>query len=264
MPVYSDSHAHLTLDAFDGDREEVLARARGAGLRHIVTVSSYIGDAERCADLAARHDFIHFTAGVHPHEAKDWRDPVADGVRRAARRPKAVAIGEIGLDYHYDLSPRDRQREVFRAQVGLARELRLPIVIHTREAWPDTMAILEEEGARDLGGVFHCFSGGVEEARRCLDFGFLLSFAGPLTFKNPGDLPGAAVFAPLDRILVETDSPYLTPHPYRGKRNEPATVLLVAAKVAELKGLTPDAVGEATTRNLEKVFRLEPRDTGGA
>jgi TatD DNase family protein len=246
------------MDRFDADREAVIARARDAGLRHIVTISSYVGDAERCADLAARHDLIRFTAGVHPHEAKLWNDEVAAGVRAAAARPKAAAIGEIGLDYHYDLSPRDRQREVFRAQIRLARDLRLPIVVHTREAWPDTFAILDEESARDLGGVFHCFSGGVEEARRGLDLGFFLSFAGPLTFKNAGPLPEAAAFAPLDRILVETDSPYLAPHPLRGRRNEPAHVLHVAARVAALKGLDQEAVGEATTANLERLLDLAP------
>ena len=256
MPLYSDSHAHLTMEPFDPDREEVIARARAAGLAHVVTVSSYRGDAARCADLAARHDVLHFTAGLHPHEAKDWSDEVARGLREAALRPKAVAIGEIGLDYHYDLSPRDRQRAVFREQIRMARALRLPIVIHTREAWPDTFAILEEEGGRAIGGVFHCFSGGPEEARRGLDLGFHLSFAGPVTFKNAGVLRDAAAYAPLDRILIETDAPYLTPHPHRGSRNEPARVLLVAATLATLKKMTPEQIGETATRNLEAVFRL--------
>jgi TatD DNase family protein len=245
------------MDRFDPDREAVIERARAAGLRHVVTVSSYVGDAGRCADLAARHDFLRFTAGVHPHEASLWTAEVAAGVRAAAARPKAAAIGEIGLDYHYDRSPRDRQREVFREQIRLARDLRLPIVVHTREAWPDTFAILEEEGARDAGGVFHCFSGGVDEARRGLDLGFYLSFAGPVTFKNAGSLPEAAAFAPLDRILVETDAPYLTPHPLRGRRNEPSYVVHVAARIAAIKGLDPDAVGTATTRNLEVAFRID-------
>ena len=254
--MFSDSHAHLTLEHFDPDREEVIARARDAGIARLITVSSFIGDAEACAGLASRHDFIHFTAGVHPHEAKGWTPEVARAIRRAAGRPKAVAIGEIGLDYHYDFSPREAQRRVFREQLVLARDLRLPIVIHTREAWDDTLDILREESAADVGGVFHCFSGGKEEARRCLDLGFYLSFAGPVTFKNSSGVAEAAAFAPLDRILCETDSPYLTPHPFRGKRNEPARVVLVAAKVADLKRLTPEAVGEATTRNLEDVFRL--------
>jgi TatD DNase family protein len=234
----------------------VIARARAAGVVRLITVSSFIGDAEACAALAARHDFIHFTAGVHPHEAKSFTPEAAEGIRRAAALPLAVAIGEIGLDYHYDFSPREAQRRVFCAQIAMARELKLPVVIHTREAWDDTLRILGEERASEIGGVFHCFSGGTAEARRCLDLGFFLSFAGPVTFKNARDVAEAAAFAPLDRVLCETDSPYLTPHPHRGKRNEPANVLLVAAKIAALKGLTTEAVGEATTRNLEAVFRL--------
>ena len=256
MPVLSDSHAHLTMDRFDADRDAVIARAREAGLAHVITISSYIGDAGRCADLASRHDFIHFTAGVHPHEAKDWTDEVARDVREAAGRPKAVAIGEIGLDYHYDHSPRSAQRDVFRAQIAMARDLGLPIVIHTREAWDDTFLILEEERAAKIGGVFHCFSGGPEEARRGLDLGFYLSFAGPITFKNPGRLPEAAALAPLDRILIETDSPYLTPHPHRGQRNEPARVVHVAGKIAEIRKVPVETVGEAVTRNLEMMFRI--------
>jgi len=254
--VLSDSHAHLTLEHFDPDRDEVIARARAAGIERLVTVSSFIGDAAACAELAARHDFIHFTAGVHPHEAKSWTPAVAESIRQAAARPKAVAIGEIGLDYHYDFSPREDQRRAFREQIALARDLRLPIVIHTREAWDDTLLILREERASGMGGVFHCFSGGREEAARCLDLGFHLSFAGPLTFRNAGSLAEAAAFAPIDRLLCETDAPYLTPHPFRGRRNEPARVVHVVEKLAALKGLPPAQVAEATTRNLERVFRI--------
>jgi TatD DNase family protein len=187
---------------------------------------------------------------------------VAGAIRDAARRPKAVAIGEIGLDYHYDLSPREVQRAVFREQVLMARELRLPVVIHTREAWPDTLAILREERASEIGGVFHCFSGGTDEARLCLDLGFHLSFAGPVTFKSARAVAEAAAYAPLDRILTETDAPYLTPHPHRGTRNEPARVVHVAERIAALKGLTAGEVGAAATRNLEDVFRLPPSAPG--
>ncbi len=263
MVVHSDSHAHLTMDRFDADRDAVILRAREAGLAHVITVSSHVGDALRCADLAARHDFIHFTAGVHPHDAKDWTDDVAGGVREAARRPKAVAIGEIGLDYHYDRSPRPAQRDAFRAQIRMARDLGMPIVIHTREAWEDTFAILEDERAGEVGGVFHCFSGGPGEVRCALDLGFDLSFAGPVTFKNPGRLPEAVRAVPLDRLLTETDAPYLTPHPHRGSRNEPARVIHVAEKIAALKSLSVDEIGEAATRNLERVFRIPPAPRGG-
>ena len=258
MPITSDSHAHLTDARFDADRDAVIARARAAGLTHIVTVPTRIGDADRCADLAAAHDFIHFTAGVHPHEAKDWSLEVARALERAARRPKSVAIGEIGLDYHYNMSPPSEQRAVFREQITLARTLRLPIVVHTRSAWDDTFAILRDEGAAAGGGVFHCFSGGPEEAARALQTGFLLSFAGPVTFKNAGALAEAAAATPLDRLLIETDSPYLSPHPLRGGRNEPARVIHVAETIAALKGISSDAIGEAATRNLERLFGLAP------
>ena len=254
--MLSDSHAHLTLEHFDPDREAVIARAREAGIARLVTVSSFLGDAAACADLAERHAFIHFTAGVHPHEAKSFTPEAAAEIRSAAARPKAVAIGEIGLDYHYDFSPRDAQRRVFREQIALARDLKRPIVIHTREAWDDTLRILRDERAAEIGGVFHCFSGGVEEARRCLDLGFWISFAGPVTFKNARDVAEAAAYVPADRLLCETDSPYLTPHPYRGQRNEPARVRLVVERIAALRGLSPEAIGEATTRNLERVFRF--------
>ncbi len=262
MPVYSDSHAHLTFDQFDADRDAVIARAREAGVTRIITVSTYLDDAERCADLAARHPAIHFTAGVHPHEAKRWDEGVAKALRKVAQRPKSIAIGEIGLDYHYDHSPRDVQRAVFRKQIALARDLGLPIVIHTREAWSDTFTILEEEGAASIGGVFHCFSGGPDEARRCLGFGFYLSFAGPITFKNAGELPEAALCVPLDRLLIETDAPFLTPHPHRGRRNEPSHVVLVAERIAALRDVTADQIGETTTRNLETVFRLTRQSDG--
>jgi len=262
MPVFSDSHVHLTFDKFDVDRDAVIARARDAGVSHMITVSSYLGDAELCADLAARHPDIYFTAGVHPHEAKGWNEDVSQALSKVARRPKSVAVGEIGLDYHYDHSPREVQRAVFREQIGMARDLGLPIVIHTREAWSDTFSILEEEKAAAIGGVFHCFSGGPEEARRCLDLGFYLSFAGPITFKNPGQLPEAAALVPIDRLLTETDAPFLTPHPHRGKRNEPSHVVLVAERIAALRGVTAAQIGEATTRNLEAVFRLTDRVDG--
>jgi len=254
--MLSDSHAHLTLEHFDPDRDAVIARARAAGITRLVTVSSFLGDAPACAALAERHDFMRFTAGVHPHEAKSFTPEAAAGIRSAAALPRAVAIGEIGLDYHYDFSPRDAQRRVFREQIGIARDLKRPIVIHTREAWDDTLAILREEKASDIGGVFHCFSGGTGEARRCLDLGFYVSFAGPVTFKNARDVAEAAVFVPIDRLLCETDSPYLTPHPHRGQRNEPARVRLVVERIAALRGLAADAVGEATTRNLERVFGI--------
>jgi TatD DNase family protein len=254
--VWSDSHAHLTDDRFAADRDEVIARARAAGLTRLVTVASKLGDGDSCADLAAAHDFIWFAVGVHPHEAKLWSLETARGIERAARRPKCLAIGEIGLDYHYNHSPPKEQRAAFREQIALARELALPIVIHTREAWDDTFAILRDENAAALGGAFHCFSGGPEEAHKALQIGFLLSFAGPLTFKNATALREAAALVPRERLLIETDAPYLTPHPRRGERNEPALVRLVAERLAEVHGTSPETIGAAVTANLDRLFQI--------
>jgi len=254
--VWSDSHAHLTDERFATDRDEVIARARAAGLSRLVTVASRLGDGDACADLAAAHDFIWFAVGVHPHEAKHWGLETARGIERAARRPKCLAIGEIGLDYHYNHSPPKEQRAVFREQITLARDLGLPIVIHTREAWPDTFAILRDENAGSLGGAFHCFSGGPEEANQALRTGFLLSFAGPLTFRNADALREAAALVPQDRLLVETDAPYLTPHPRRGERNEPALVRLVTERLAEIHGASAETIGRAATANLDRLFRI--------
>jgi len=254
--VWSDSHAHLTDDRFAADRDEVIARARAAGLTRLVTVASKLGDGDPCADLAAAHDFIWFAVGVHPHEAKHWGLEAARDIERAARRPKCLAIGEIGLDYHYNHSPPQEQRAAFREQVALARALSLPIVIHTRAAWDDTFAILRDENAAALGGAFHCFSGGPEEAHKALQTGFLLSFAGPLTFKTATALREAAALVPRERLLVETDAPYLTPHPRRGERNEPAYVRLVTERLAEVHGTSPDSIGAAVTANLDRLFRI--------
>ncbi len=252
--IFTDSHAHLTLDAFDADREEVILRAREAGLRYLCTIGSLARDAEAAAALAARHDFLYHTAGLHPHDAKLWDGASGGRLEALAASPRLLALGEIGLDYHYDHSPRDRQREAFREQIRLARRLGLPVVIHTREAHDDTLRIVEEEKAADVGGVFHCFSGNAEMARFAAGLGFRISFSGSLTFKNAGDLREVAASVPLHLLLTETDAPFLSPHPHRGKRNEPIRVMEVVTKLAEIRGTTPDAMGELTTRNFESTF----------
>jgi TatD DNase family protein len=253
--VLGDSHAHLTLEHFDPDREEVIARARQSGVARIVTVSSFIGDASACAALAARHDFIHFTAGVHPHEAKSFTPEAAADIRTAATRPKAVAIGEIGLDYHYDFSPRDVQQAVFRAQMRLARERRQPVVIHTREADEDTIAILREEGGGEVRGVLHCFTGGRALAEAALALGFFVSVAGIITFPRAEALRETVRAVPLDRLLTETDSPFLAPVPHRGKRNEPAHVARVVAALGDMHGMPAAAVAARTAANFHTLFR---------
>ena len=255
-PAWSDSHVHLTDERFASDLDAVIERARAAGLTGLVTVSTYLGDGDRCAELAAAHDFIRFAVGVHPHEAKHWNLEASRAVERAVRRPKAVAVGEIGLDYHYNRSPPKEQRAAFREQIVLAHAAGLPIVVHTRAAWDDTFAILRDENAAALGGVFHCFSGGPEEAKKALATGFFLSFAGPLTFRNADALREAAALVPVDRLLIETDAPYLTPHPHRGERNEPARVGLVGERLAAIHDVPADALAGTIAGNLDRLFRI--------
>ena len=251
-----DTHAHLDDARFDSDRDAMIARAREAGVEHFVTIGCDLATSRAAVELADRYPFVYATVGVHPHEAKQIGDSWYDDLRRLAQHQKVVAYGEIGLDYHYNHSPPKLQRERFREQIVLARDLRLPIVVHTREAQDDTMAILKEENAADVGGVFHCFSGDARLAKDALDLGFLLSFSGVITFQNATMLRDIVKTVPMDRILVETDSPYLTPAPHRGQRNEPAHVRLVAEKIAAIQGMTAEQVAELTSQNARRVFKI--------
>lgn len=255
-----DSHCHLAGDEFTGDLVDVVRRAKGSGLSGALVILGAEDDAEiqRARNVSSAWDGVRFSVGVHPHQANEFaHDPPAAAERTRVvieSEPLSRAVGEIGLDYHYDLSPRDVQQQVFREQIQLARRLRLPIVIHTREAEADTFRILEEENARDIGGVFHCFTGDREMATRCLDIGFYLSLAGIVTFPRALELKEVAKMVPLDRLLVETDSPYLAPVPHRGKRNEPAYVARVAEVIAELRGSTVEEIDRATQANHERLF----------
>lgn len=251
-----DTHCHLDADRFDEDRAAVIARARAAGVRRMVTVGCDEENSRRALGLAATHDDVWATVGVHPHEAAAASQRFDDVLLELAGNERCVAIGECGLDFYYDHSPRERQREVFARQVAVARRVNKPLVIHVRDAWSECLDVLHAEGARDCGGVIHCFSGSLEDAKRSLELGFYLSIPGIVTFKSPGDLPEVVRMAPLDRLLVETDSPYLAPTPYRGKRNEPAYVLEVARKVAELRAMTLDDVIERTGANARTLFGL--------
>ena len=251
-----DTHAHLDDARFDGDRDAMIARAREAGVENFVTIGCDLTTSRAAVELADRYPFVYATVGVHPHEAKQIGDSWYDDLRRLAQHKKVVAYGEIGLDYHYNHSPPKLQRERFREQIVLARDLRLPIVVHTREAQDDTITVLKEENAADVGGVFHCFSGDARLAKDALDLGFLLSFSGVITFQNATMLRDIVKTVPMDRILVETDSPYLTPAPHRGKRNEPAYVRLVAEKIAAIQGMTTDQVAELTSQNARRVFKI--------
>ena len=255
-----DSHAHLDHSDFDADRDAVIMRARAAGLQYLLAIGGGDGPdhMDEALSIAKRYEWIYATVGVHPHEARQAEDRHFDMVRSAAGDPKVVGIGEIGLDYHYDHSPRDVQKRVLIRQLELAREVKLPIVIHCREAWSDMRQIIGDHWARaGIGGFLHCFSGSREDAVAFLDWGFLLSFAGNLTFKKAEPLRAVAREVPVDRLLSETDSPYLAPAPYRGKRNEPAYVLEVTRELASLHNLSEEDMGRQAVANFARLFRLE-------
>jgi TatD DNase family protein len=255
-----DSHCHLDEARFDTDRDAVIARALAAGVTRMVTIGASGGmQANHDAiALAAQHAGIFATVGIHPHEASTVSPAVVDELARLACAPKVVAIGETGLDYYYDHSPRPLQREVFRQFIRLARMLRLPIVVHLRDAYEDALTILREENAAATGGVMHCFSGDSAQAKSVLDLGFDISFSGVVTFKNADELRAVARMVPADRFLVETDAPFLAPLPYRGKRNEPAYVVHTAAAVAEARGQTLEEIAAVTRTNTARRFRLKP------
>jgi TatD DNase family protein len=255
-----DSHCHLADVTFQDDLTEVVLRAREAGVTDGLCILSAgdSGELERSARVAACWPEVRFSLGAHPHQAGQFADRVSsiESLLRQAidDAPRICAIGEIGLDYHYDLSPRDIQREVFRLQVALAREWGMPVVVHTREADDDTIAILTEEGQGRVTGVLHCFTGNAALARRALDLGFFISFSGILTFPRAGELRDVALGIPIDRLLVETDCPYLAPVPYRGRRNEPAWVTRTAALLADLCGESVDALDAHVTSNFHRLF----------
>jgi TatD DNase family protein len=248
-----DSHCHVDMPQFDADRAEVVARARAAGVERMLIVGGVDESAghRRALKVAGELGFP-VSAGVHPHEARLATEAIYDELSGLAREGRVAAIGEIGLDFHYDHSPRDVQREVFRRQVRLARNVGLPVIIHTREADEETAALLEEEGAGETGGVIHCFTGGEDLARRALALGFFVSFSGIVAFPRAEVIQRVAQTIPLERLLVETDAPYLAPPPHRGKRNEPAFVVEVARKVAALRGTTVEIVGGASAANFAR------------
>jgi len=248
-----DSHCHLDDKQFAADRDAVIDRARAAGVERMMAIGTGDGppDLETAVRLADAFPFFYATVGVHPHDASKAVDESFDRLRDLLAHPKVLALGEIGLDYHYDFSPRDTQRAVFVRQLELAREAGIPIVIHTREAWTDTLQILRENYSG--AGVFHCFTGGPAEAREALDLGFHLSFGGVLTFPKAEPVREAARLTPPDRLLVETDAPYLAPVPHRGKRNEPAFLVDTVRKLAEIRGTSPEEMAAVTTRNFERL-----------
>ncbi|HXW15079.1 MAG TPA: TatD family hydrolase [Terriglobia bacterium] len=250
-----DSHAHLDDTDFDPDRVEVIERARAAGLRYILVAGGGTGPDRLDSPLAiAEHyDWIYASVGVHPHDARRFTDSHAERIRQLAQRPKVVAVGEIGLDYYHDHSPREVQKQVLIRQMELARELDRPIIIHCRDAWADLREIAAAHWKpAGLGGILHCFTGSYEDARTFLDWNFLISFAGNLTFKKAAYLRDVARVIPLDRLLTETDSPYLAPVPHRGKRNEPAYVRAVTQELAQLRKMNEENLARQVLENFEK------------
>ncbi len=252
-----DTHAHLNADDYNDDLEEVIERAGNAGVSDIVVVGFDRPTIERTMELVEKYDHIYGCIGWHPVDAVDCTEEDLQWIEQLCKHPKIVAYGEIGLDYHWDKSPKDVQQRLFREQIRLAKKLRLPIAIHTRDAMEDTVTILKEEHAEEVGGIMHCFSGSVETARECMKMNFYISLGGPVTFKNAKRPKAVAKEVPLDRILIETDCPYLAPHPYRGKRNEPAYVKLVAEQIADIKGVPFKELAEATTKNAKLLFGIE-------
>ena len=251
-----DSHCHLDSEQFDGDREAVIERALAAGVERMLTIGSGDGppDLEAAIRLADRYPMLYASIGVHPHDAAKAAPETFRTLVELAAHPKVVAIGEIGLDYHYDHSPRGVQRDVFAEQMRIAGDARKPIVIHTREAWPDTVALIRKHWNPAYGGVIHCFTEGPAEAREAIDLGFYVSFAGIVTFPKAAGIQEAARMVPAGRLLVETDAPYLAPVPMRGKRNEPAFIVRTVSRAAELRGVAPEEIAAITIANFERLF----------
>lgn len=254
-----DTHCHLNSPRFADDLPEAVARALQAGVTQMIVVGYDMPSSEEAVQLAERYAPIFAAVAVHPHDSKEYSTAAEARLRELASHPKTVAIGEIGLDYHYDFSPVEAQFAAFRAQLALAREVNLPVIVHCREAYRDTLDVLEEGDAQAVGGVMHCWAGSAEEAERALKRGLFLGIGGVLTFKNAETLREIAASAPMDRLLVETDAPYLAPAPHRGKRNEPAFTRLVAERLASLRAVTLEEIAARTSENARRLFgRLQP------
>jgi TatD DNase family protein len=251
-----DTHAHLNAIQYNDDLQEVIDRALEEGVSNIVVVGFDRPTISRAIELAEQYPFIYAAVGWHPVDAIDMTEDDLQMIEQLAAHPKVVALGEMGLDYYWDKSPKEVQKEVFRKQIALAKKVKLPIIIHNREATADIIEILKEENAAEVGGIMHCFTGSVEVAKQCIDMNFYISFGGPVTFKNAKKPKEVAKEIPLEHLLIETDCPYLTPHPFRGKRNEPSYVKYVAEAIAELKGISFEEVAQKTSDNAKKIFGI--------
>ncbi len=255
--MFIDTHVHLNADQYEEDLQEVIDRALEAKVERMVVIGFDRKTIERTMLLIEQYDFVYGVIGWHPVDAIDCTQQDLEWIEQLASHPKIVGIGETGLDYYWDKSPKDVQQELFRKQIQLAQKINLPIVIHNRDATGDVVQILREENAASVGGVMHCFSGSVETARECIAMNFMISLGGPVTFKNARLPKEVATEIALEHLMIETDAPYLAPHPHRGKRNEPAFVPLVAEEIARLKGLTIEEIAQATTTNAKNFFGID-------
>ncbi|MGG1572729.1 TatD family hydrolase [Fictibacillus sp. NRS-1165] len=251
-----DTHAHLNAIQFEEDLEEVIQRALDEGISHIVVVGFDRPTIKGAIKLADTYDFIYAAVGWHPVDAVDMTPEDLQWIEELASHPKVVALGEMGLDYHWDKSPKDVQKKVFCQQIQLAKKVKLPIIIHNRDATQDVVDILKSEGAEEVGGIMHCYSGSLEVAKQCMEMNFYISFGGPVTFKNAKKPKEVAREIPLDRLLIETDCPYLSPHPLRGKRNEPSYVKYVAEAIAELREMPLENLVKKTSDNARQLFGI--------
>ncbi|KOY79944.1 TatD family hydrolase [Lysinibacillus macroides] len=255
--MFIDTHVHLNADQYERDLQEVIDRALEANVEKMVVIGFDRKTIERTMQLIDQYDFVYGVIGWHPVDAIDCTQEDLEWIEQLATHPKIVGIGETGLDYYWDKSPKDVQQALFRKQIQLAQKIKLPIIIHNRDATGDVVQILREENAASVGGVMHCFGGSVETARECIAMNFMISLGGPVTFKNARLPKEVATEIPLEHLMIETDAPYLAPHPYRGKRNEPAFVPLVAEEIARLKGLTVEEIAQATTTNAKNFFGID-------
>ncbi len=251
-----DTHVHLDDVKFDADREEAIRRAGEAGVSYLINVGINLESSIESIKLAEKYDFIYAAVGIHPHDSVDAGPEYLEAIEKLAAHPRVVALGEMGLDYYRDFSPRPVQQELFREQLKLAKKLNLPVIIHDREAHGDMLDILRAEGAGLPGGVLHCFSGSWEMAAECLAMGLYISIAGPVTFPNAPKLKDIAGRIPPERLLVETDAPYLTPAPYRGKRNEPARVVYILEEIARIRGIDEEMMAKICTDNGKRLFQI--------
>ena len=255
--MFFDSHAHYYDEQYDSDRNEVLKKAYDSGVKYILSASSDVASAIENISLAHQFDFVYTAVGIHPHNVIDINNNIISAMADFAAFPKVVAIGEIGLDYFYDNTPREAQKIAFAKQIYMAVNLKLPIIVHDRDAHEDTLSILKNENARKAGGVLHCFSGSVEMAREVLNNNFYISVGGPVTFKNARKLIDVVKYVPDDRLIIETDCPYLTPEPFRGKRNDSSYISYTAGKIAEIKGTTVEEIARITTANAKRLFNID-------